>query len=141
MPGLNDGATVPTWQVRSRNGGGTTEANSGTWWSFQTALAPGSFDKLAPLSGATGQMTTGLLLSWGTSNFASSYEYCYDVTNNNSCDGSWISNGNQTFVPINGLNPATTYYWQVRARNIAGTNEANGNEANFFEWFNFQTRP
>ena len=29
--------TAYYWQVRARNTGGTTQANSGTWWKFTTA--------------------------------------------------------------------------------------------------------
>jgi hypothetical protein len=36
------------------------------------------------------------------------------------------------------LNPATTYYWQVRAINSYGTTYANGDETNYWR---FTTAP
>jgi hypothetical protein len=42
VAGLNAGTTY-WWQVRARNAGGTTDANSGAWWSFTTQLPPGTY--------------------------------------------------------------------------------------------------
>ena len=33
-------STTYYWQVRARNAGGTTDADSGTWWSFTTSGNP-----------------------------------------------------------------------------------------------------
>jgi hypothetical protein len=85
---------------------------------------PGPFGKTAPTSGSF--VTTSPTLSWGASSGAASYEYCYDATNNNVCDTSWISTGGSTSVGLSGLSNNDTYYWQVRAVNGGGTTEADG---------------
>jgi hypothetical protein len=72
-------------------------------------------------------------LSWGASAGALSYEYCLDTINNNSCDTSWTITPMLSATP-SGLAPNTTYWWQVRARNTAGTTDANGGT-----WWNFTT--
>ena len=74
-------------------------------------------------------------LSWGTSSGAASYEYCFDTSNNNTCNGSWISTGTSPQATISGLSRNRTYYWQVRARNVAGTTSANAGA-----WWRFTTR-
>jgi hypothetical protein len=86
--------------------------------------SPGAFNKANPANEVTEQYND-LSLTWGTSSGASSYEYCFDTTNNNNCDGIWTTTGTNTQVKLSGLTGGTTYYWQVRARNIAGTSEAN----------------
>jgi hypothetical protein len=84
---------------------------------------PGGFNKIAPANGATGQPANPTL-SWGASSGATSYEYCYDTTNDNACT-TWTSSGASTSVGLSGLTPAT-YYWQVRANNTGGTTLADG---------------
>src|SRR5262249_51165883 len=96
---------------------------------------PGSLSKSSPGNGSNGQHHVPKL-QWGTVSGATSYEYCVDTTNNSVCDGSWISVGTQTSAVVGGLNNATTYFWQVRARNNAGTTEANGGA-----WWSFTTSP
>jgi murein DD-endopeptidase MepM/ murein hydrolase activator NlpD len=126
------GATTYYWQVRARNAAGTTDANGGAWWSFRTVDLPPAFAKIGPANGLTGQ-PTALTLSWQTASTADSYEYCYDTTNNNTCDGNWLAEPT-TSVLISGLAGATNHYWQVRARNMAGTTDANGGA-----WWSFRT--
>jgi hypothetical protein len=96
-----------------------------------TAAAPGAFYKSAPANGATGQSTSPTL-SWGTSSGATSYEYC--VNTSTSCS-SWTSVGTATSATASGLGTGTTYYWQVRARNAAGTTDANSGS-----WWSFTTQ-
>jgi hypothetical protein len=137
LGGLTPGATY-YWQVRARNGTGTTLADGGTFWSFsviqiqilplylplltRAAQLPASFGKIAPANGASGQ-STSLTLSWAASANATSYEYCFDTTNPCSI---WTDNGTATSKALSGLSLSTTYYWQVRARNAAGTTYADG---------------
>lgn len=91
-----------------------------------TAVVPPlPFNKTSPADGAANQPTS-LTLTWETSAGASSYEYCYDTSNNDTCNTSWTSAGTSTSVAVAGLTPLATYYWQVRARNAAGTLEASG---------------
>jgi hypothetical protein len=129
------GNTTFYWHVRARNATGVTESNSGAWWSFTTRLdKPSSFGKRSPLNGASGQATDPTL-SWGaTIPGAPSYEYCVDTTNDNSCGTGWTSMAS-TSAALSGLNANTTYWWQVRARNMAGTTDAD-----YGTWWSFTTR-
>ena len=70
LSGLSNNQTY-YWQVRAVNAGGTTLANTGTYWSFTTIVAaPGAFNKTSPANSATG-VATNPTLSWGTSSGAS----------------------------------------------------------------------
>jgi hypothetical protein len=126
-------STTYYWHVRANNGFGTTYADSNTWWSFTTGNVPGAFNKSNPANSAANQPLS-LTLSWSSSSNAASYDYCYDTSNNNSCDGSWNNTGTSTSAPISGLGLATTYYWHVRANNTFGSTYANGNV-----WWSFTT--
>ncbi len=93
---------------------------------------PGVFGKLSPADDSTDQATFATL-SWQGSANANSYEYCIDTTNNNACT-SWISTGSSTSVKPSGLNANTTYYWQVRAINLAGITYADGAAESFWSF-------
>ncbi len=134
LSGLATGTTY-SWQVRAVNGQGNTQANSGAWWTFITQPMPGAFSKTAPANGATGQPTS-LSLTWGTSADAASYEYCFDTSNNSTCNASWVNVGNLTSAALSGLATGTTYSWQVRAVNTQGNTDANGGT-----WWTFTTQP
>jgi hypothetical protein len=86
--------------------------------------APGEFSKTGPAD-QTILNSSSTLLSWQTASFVESYEYCYDTTNNDACDGSWIPI-TATSAQVTGVIPSTTYYWQVRALNAHGVTQANG---------------
>ena len=127
--------TTYYWQVRAVNAAGTTYANGGAWWSFRTtAVAPGEFLKTAPFTGELA-LPTNPTLRWGASSGAATYEYCLDAADNNACDAAWLSVGGLSVV-LNGLSVGTTYYWQVRAVNPAGTTYANAGA-----WWTFTTLP
>ena len=122
------------WQVQALNDNGATEANSGSWWRFQTAPAPpAAFSKSNPANGATGQ-STAAVLNWSASSGADSYEYCIDNSNNNVCDDSWKNVGSNTGAQLSDLSVLTDYYWQVRASNGGGTTAADNGS-----WWNFTT--
>lgn len=127
-------STVYYWQVRANNSAGTTYANvnANAYWSFTTQVPPGTFAKSAPANAAQNQQTN-LTLDWNDSAGATNYEYCYDNTNDNSCS-SWTSSGSTSQVNVSGLSNATTYYWQVRAINSAGTTYANGSATAFWSF-------
>lgn len=96
------------------------------------SVPPGSLAKSSPANAAISQPVNPTL-SWGTSSGATSYEYCVDTTNNNSCDGNWATTSGTSTVP-GGLNSGTTYFWQVRARSSAGTTDADVGA-----WWSFTT--
>jgi hypothetical protein len=98
LSGLSYGTTY-YWQVRAVNNFGTTLANSDTYWSFTTGTPPVAFNKSSPANGA-GSQPTSLTLSWTSSSNATSYSYCYDTTNDNTCGGLWVGNGASTSTAI-----------------------------------------
>jgi hypothetical protein len=97
-----------------------------------TGNVPGSFSKASPLNAAT-NISTNPTLSWGTSSGATSYEYCYDSTNDNACS-SWTSTGTSANVALSGLSLGTTYYWQIRSINGTGTTYADGSSTAFWSF-------
>jgi hypothetical protein len=103
---------------------------------YQSASAgaqlPEAFSKAAPLTGTT-EDTNGLTLTWTPSPGATSYEYCLDTTNNNSCDTTWTSTPTLSAL-VSSLTPNTPYTWQVRARNATGSTDADTGV-----WWNFTT--
>lgn len=100
-----------------------------------TGCLPPAFNKAIPSSGATGQ-PTNIVLYWNTNSIATSYEYCIDPTNDNACaNNNWINVGFVGEKSVTGLANSTTYYWQVRGKNSAGTTDANGGV-----WWSFVTQ-
>ena len=134
VSGLSAG-TIYYWQVRAISGGGTTyaEGAASASWSFATVATPAAFGHSSPANGATNQSGSPTL-SWSASAGAASYDYCYDTSNNNACNATWISTGGATSVVVSGLSGGTTYYWQVRANNAVGTTYAEGNASSFWSF-------
>ena len=102
MSGLSSGATY-YWHVRATNATGVTysQGTATAFWSFSTSAPPGAFALSSPANGATGQPLNPTL-SWTASSGATSYEYCYDTSNNSACNASWICAG-ATSVGLSGL--------------------------------------
>jgi hypothetical protein len=113
--------TTYYWQVRAINAAGTTYADSMSFGQFTVFLAPAAFNKTSPANNATNQPTT-VTLTWVASTDATSYEYCF-ATSTADCTA-WTSTGTSTTATKTGLVHNTTYYWQVRAINTAGTTYA-----------------
>lgn len=83
---------------------------------------PFAFAKTAPANNATSQ-PVNTTLKWTPSAFALTYDYCI-ATSIAACT-TWLSTGSTPQVQLAGLSKNTTYYWQVRAFNAAGTLLAN----------------
>ena len=127
-------STTYYWQVRAVHPiGGITYADgdSTAYWSFTTGRIPGDFGKINPADGAT--EVTDFSLEWGASSGAAYYEYCYDTTDDDACSA-WASTGVGTQAQLSGLDPDTTYYWQVRAVNSYGTTYADGDSGAYWSF-------
>jgi len=100
-------------------------------------LPPALFSKATPASGAVNQPVNPSL-QWNSSVGAIDYEYCFDVTDNAECDSEWTGTAWHGTYDINAtlqnLPAGTTFYWQVRANNTAGTTYANNGA-----WWSFTT--
>lgn len=126
--------TTYYWQVRARSANGNLSyADGSKSWRFTTVPAlPSTFSKSAPASGAV-DMPISVKLTWTASTGLNvNYQVCYDTTNNGQCDSNvWLLAGSNTEYTLNGLNYATTYYWQVRAHNPKSTVYADGSPSSF----------
>jgi predicted outer membrane repeat protein len=101
-------------------------------------LPPAAFSKVAPSNGGV-VTAANPSLHWNGSVGAIDYEYCFDTIDNNSCDTDWTGTywlGTYgTDAVLQALPPGATFYWQVRANNMAGTTYANNGN-----WWSLQTR-
>lgn len=95
--------------------------------------APGAFAKSTPTN-AVRNLGTTVSLAWAASTNATSYQYCYDTSNNNACNSAWVSTGATRSASISGLAKHSAFYWQVQAVNAAGTTLANSGT-----WWKFTT--
>ena len=117
------------------------KSSSGAGFAARTSLLlllpPKSFSKDIPENQAADQSTSPTL-QWDASLGAVDYEYCFDTVDNNSCDTHWtgtywLTTGD-TNAALQNLPSGTTFYWQVRANNTAGTTYANDST-----WWSFTT--
>lgn len=99
------------------------------------AAGPGAFNKSSPANSAT-RVSRTPTLQWANSTGAVRYEYCVDRTNNNACDGAWVSAGTAVSVTLSRLPTRTIHYWQVRA---VGSSAAT-TFANTGTWWRFTTQ-
>ena len=112
-PALASG-TQYFWQIVARNSAGTT---SGPVWSFTTAaVLPGLPGSPSPSNGATGVSTTPSL-SW-TAAGATTYDVGFGTSNPPGPAASNLTTA--TYAPP-ALASGTQYFWQIVARNSAGT--------------------
>jgi len=100
----------------------------------QAFRAPGAFTKLTPITLSAFQSPWSITLDWDNSAGATEYEYCFDKTDDETCDSSWISTGTETSAVIVYLEKLTRYYWQVRATDGGGYTDANDGT-----WWEFLT--
>jgi hypothetical protein len=100
-------------------------------------LPPAEFGKDSPANGAFVQ-PIDLSLFWNGSLGAIDYEYCFDIFDNGVCDTEWTGTywlgTYNTNAALQNVPAGTTFYWQVRANNMAGTTYANNGT-----WWSFQT--
>jgi len=109
--------------------------------SRQTDAAPqalGTLGKTSPENGAV-NVNTSVTLDWSgyTGTDLNHYRFCYDKTDNATCDiaGAWTSVWDETFVDVSSLDSGSTYYWQVQAVLDDNTKvDANGGN-----WWSFTT--
>lgn len=129
------------WQVRSKVDSYTTEANAGVWWKFTTfgGSPPGVFTKTSPINNSV-DISINPTLTWSASSASTGYEYCIDKVNDNTCTSPamWVEVGNTTSVVLAGLEFNTSYYWQVRAKNIGGFTDASDGWWKFTTWSGLQ---
>ena len=110
MPGTLNAGTVYYWQVGARNGGGATKSAT---WSFTTQVAPPVL--ISPANGATG-IPAAPTLNWNASTGATSYDVYFGTAS----PPPLVTNIAGTSYTPGTLSGATTYYWQVGARNSGG---------------------
>jgi hypothetical protein len=103
------------------------------WSGVKLTWEPADFTKNGPPDGGS-DVLRNPTLSWNSSSGASSYEICYDMIAGADCDTTWTVVGEGTNAALSGLNPNTTYYWQVRASNPGGMTYADSNT-----WWSFTT--
>ena len=118
--------------VGARNEGGLWSNNGISNGVVVGETPPAGFDKITPVNGAGGQ-SMSLTLNWTTSSGASSYEYCYDTTNDNTCS-TWMNAGISTSKALSGLSGNITYYWQVRAIDAGGVTYSNNSSTAFWSF-------
>ncbi len=95
----------------------------------QPTTPPAEFNKTTPVNDAS-NLPSAITLEWEPSDGATSYEYCFDTTNDNAC-ANWVNNGTATNKTVS-LQPNTTYFWQVRAFNNNGITFANQSVSAFW---------
>ncbi|HXN45590.1 MAG TPA: VCBS repeat-containing protein [Bryobacteraceae bacterium] len=106
--------TLYYWQVVAHTGATTL---SSPVWSFMTQVPPPPAPALSlPANGATGVLVAPTLV-WTPSAGATSY----DVSFGTSASPSVVATTSGTSYSPGTLNPATTYYWQIAAKNGAGS--------------------
>lgn len=92
------------------------------------------FGKLTPIDQSAFLSVWTLTLDWADLAGTVDYQYCYDESDNDTCDSSWVSTGTESSVEISNLQAQTEYYWQVTAFDGIDTIEADDGD-----WWEFKT--
>lgn len=128
--GIVELTTTPTPTTASTATSTSTPTRTFTRTATRTATRtvtpipkPGAFNKTAPANNLTNRPLT-LTLSWAASSAVTSYEYC--LANTAAACTNWKSVGVARSVTVRGLLRNKDYYWNVRAKNVAGFTIANG---------------
>lgn len=106
------------WRIDAKNQSGTTV---GVTWAFTTVAAPvkpGEPTGPSPATGATGVAAASTLLSWSAASGATSYDVAFGSV---SPPPVVVQQQPGTQFNPGALAASTTYFWQVTARNAAGT--------------------
>jgi archaellin len=110
--------TTYYWRVRATNGAGNSAYT--TAWSFTTIVAiPTMPVHVSPSDGATNVAIASVTLDWSDITVATGYDWQYSTDPaflTGVVSGSVVS----STVNIGPLANGTTYYWRVRATNVAG---------------------
>jgi len=94
------------WQARAVNPFGSTEANSGAWWSFSASgITPAYDEKLT---------TSKVAFDWADYSDAFSYKIRLSEYKDFSVPVFKTGTALSTYAFVAVLKPSTTYYWQVR---------------------------
>ncbi len=117
VTGLAVGTTY-FWRVNTKNVAGTSVYS--TVWSFTTSAAPLAPVLIAPINLAVNQ-SVNPNLSWNASVGAATYRVQVSTLNTFATTVFNDSTVTGTSQPLTGLNPGTTYFWRVNAKNVAGT--------------------
>jgi M6 family metalloprotease-like protein len=102
----------------------STSCSSTMYADLTFTVPPLAFSKTTPANTASGQLFN-LTLDWADATYAATYDYCYDKIPNGTCTGTWTEVSGTSQAAVYGLNPNSTYEWQVIASNEAGEMAAN----------------
>ncbi|MEJ5165896.1 MAG: hypothetical protein WHV67_02585 [Thermoanaerobaculia bacterium] len=103
--------TVYYWYVVSKNSCGET---IGQKWSFKTCTLLSSFNNLYPQNLSNDHILNNLLIDWEDVEGAIRYDLYLGPSSPPSL---YRSNISESSLIVNGLEPGTTYYWYVVAKN------------------------
>ncbi|GEM_PF-2718649 len=117
ISGLAVGTTY-YWRLNAKNVAGTSSYS--TVWSFTTIVVPAAPVLVAPANAALNQATNPTLI-WNAVPGADTYRLQVSTSNTFGTTVYNDSTRSSTSQGISGLAVATTYYWRLNAKNVAGT--------------------